>query len=62
MTYLRLLWIHLRLGVMNELQYRTNLIIQLVHDAKAKMDPEQVQVSHRLTPRRPSTDARRAPT
>jgi len=30
MTYLRLLWIHLRLGVMNELQYRTNLIIQLV--------------------------------
>src|SRR5215213_7248067 len=30
MTYLRLLWVHLRLGVMNELQYRTNLIIQLV--------------------------------
>jgi ABC-2 type transport system permease protein len=30
MTYLRLFWIHLRLGVMNELQYRTNLIIQLV--------------------------------
>jgi ABC-2 type transport system permease protein len=30
MTYLRLLWIHLRLGVMHELQYRTNLIIQLV--------------------------------
>ena len=30
MTYFRLLWIHLRLGVMNELQYRTNLIIQLV--------------------------------
>jgi ABC-2 type transport system permease protein len=30
MTYLRLLWIHIRLGVMNELQYRTNLIIQLV--------------------------------
>jgi ABC-2 type transport system permease protein len=30
MTYLRLLWIHLRLGVMNELQYRANLIIQLV--------------------------------
>jgi ABC-2 type transport system permease protein len=29
-TYLRLLWIHFRLGVMNELQYRTNLIIQLV--------------------------------
>jgi ABC-2 type transport system permease protein len=30
MTYLHLLWIHLRLGVMHELQYRTNLIIQLV--------------------------------
>jgi ABC-2 type transport system permease protein len=30
MTYLRLLWVHLRLGVMNELQYRTNLVIQLV--------------------------------
>jgi len=30
MTYLRLLWVHLRLGVMNELQYRTNLIVQLV--------------------------------
>lgn len=30
MTYLRLFWIHFRLGVMNELQYRTNLIIQLV--------------------------------
>ena len=30
MTYLRLLWIHLRLGVMHELQYRTNLIIQVV--------------------------------
>ena len=30
MTYLHLLWIHLRLGVMNELQYRANLIIQLV--------------------------------
>ena len=30
MTYFRLLWIHLRLGVMNELQYRTNLVIQLV--------------------------------
>jgi ABC-2 type transport system permease protein len=30
MTYLRLFWIHLRLGVLNELQYRTNLIIQLV--------------------------------
>src|SRR5829696_777850 len=30
MTYLHLLWIHLRLGVMHELQYRTNLIIQVV--------------------------------
>jgi ABC-2 type transport system permease protein len=29
-TYLRLFWIHFRLGIMNELQYRTNLIIQLV--------------------------------
>lgn len=30
MTYFRLLWIHLRLGVLNELQYRTNLGVQLV--------------------------------
>lgn len=30
---LRLFWIHLRLGVMNELQYRTNLVIQLVQSA-----------------------------
>ena len=30
MTYLRLLWIHLRLGILNELQYRTNLFIQLI--------------------------------
>ena len=30
MTYLRLLWIHLRLGILNELQYRTNLAVQLV--------------------------------
>ncbi len=30
MTYLHLLWVHLRLGVLNELQYRTNLGIQLV--------------------------------
>ena len=30
MTHLRLFWIHLRLGVLNELQYRTNLVIQLV--------------------------------
>ena len=28
--YLRLLWIHLRLGILNELQYRTNLIVQLI--------------------------------
>lgn len=33
MTYFRLLWIHLRLGVLNELQYRTNLIIQLFQSA-----------------------------
>lgn len=33
MTYARLLWIHLRLGVLNELQYRTNLFIQLVQSA-----------------------------
>lgn len=32
-TYLRLLWIHLRLGVLNELQYRTNLVVQLVQSA-----------------------------
>jgi ABC-2 type transport system permease protein len=30
MAYLRLFWIHLRLGVLNELQYRTNLFVQLV--------------------------------
>ena len=30
MTYPRLLWIHLRLGILNELQYRTNLVIQLI--------------------------------
>ena len=30
MTYLRLFWIHLRLGVLNELQYRTNLFVQIV--------------------------------
>ena len=33
MTYLRLLWIHLRLGILNELQYRTNLVVQLVQSA-----------------------------
>jgi len=32
-TYLRLLWIHLRLGILNELQYRTNLVIQLIQSA-----------------------------
>jgi ABC-2 type transport system permease protein len=32
-THLRLLWIHLRLGVLNELQYRTNLVVQLVQSA-----------------------------
>jgi ABC-2 type transport system permease protein len=30
MAYLRLFWIHLRLGVLNELQYRTNLFVQLM--------------------------------
>jgi ABC-2 type transport system permease protein len=30
MTYLRLLGIHLRLGVLNELQYRTNLVVQVI--------------------------------
>ncbi|MFT4041450.1 MAG: ABC-2 family transporter protein [Thermomicrobiales bacterium] len=30
MTYLRLFWIHLRLGVLNELQYRANLGVQLL--------------------------------
>jgi ABC-2 type transport system permease protein len=30
MTYLHLLWIHLRLGILNELQYRTNLFVQLI--------------------------------
>jgi ABC-2 type transport system permease protein len=30
MTYLQLLWVHLRLGVLNELQYRTNLGVQLI--------------------------------
>ncbi|MGH2615987.1 MAG: ABC transporter permease, partial [Thermomicrobiales bacterium] len=33
MAYLRLLWIHLRLGVLNELQYRTNLVVQLIQSA-----------------------------
>jgi ABC-2 type transport system permease protein len=30
LAYLRLLGVHLRLGVLNELQYRTNLFVQLV--------------------------------
>ena len=30
MAYLHLFWIHLRLGILNELQYRTNLFIQLL--------------------------------
>ena len=29
MTPLRLLGVHLRLGILNELQYRTNLVAQL---------------------------------
>lgn len=29
MTYFRLLWIYLRIGVMNELAYRANLLVQL---------------------------------
>lgn len=33
MTYLHLLWLHLRLGILNELQYRTNLVIQLIQSA-----------------------------
>jgi ABC-2 type transport system permease protein len=33
MSYLRLLWLHLRLGILNELQYRTNLVIQLIQSA-----------------------------
>jgi ABC-2 type transport system permease protein len=32
-TFLRLLGIHLRLGILNELQYRTNLFIQLIQSA-----------------------------
>lgn len=30
MTYLHLFWVHLRLGILNELQYRTNLGVQLI--------------------------------
>src|ERR671918_952954 len=33
MSFLRLLGIHLRLGILNELQYRTNLFIQLIQSA-----------------------------
>ena len=32
-TSLRLLGIHLRLGILNELQYRTNLFVQIVQSA-----------------------------
>ena len=32
-TFFRLLGIHLRLGILNELQYRTNLFIQLIQSA-----------------------------
>ena len=30
MTYLHLFWVHMRLGILNELQYRTNLFVQLM--------------------------------
>lgn len=30
MTFFRLLWLHLRLGALNELQYRGNLVVQAV--------------------------------
>ncbi|MFN8592627.1 MAG: ABC-2 family transporter protein [Thermomicrobiales bacterium] len=33
MTYFRLLWVHLRLGLMNELQYRANFGVQLLQSA-----------------------------
>ncbi|MCC6312931.1 MAG: ABC-2 family transporter protein [Thermomicrobiales bacterium] len=33
MTALRLLWLHLRIGVMNELQYRANFVLQLGESA-----------------------------
>ena len=33
MTLLRLLWINLRVGVMNELEYRGNFLVQLVQSA-----------------------------
>ncbi len=33
MTLLRLLWINLRVGVMNELEYRANFLVQLVQSA-----------------------------
>jgi ABC-2 type transport system permease protein len=35
MTYLSLLWVHLRLGVLNELQYRTNLGVQAIQSLVA---------------------------
>jgi ABC-2 type transport system permease protein len=37
MTFLRLLGIHLRLGILNELQYRTNLFIQLIQSTVGLM-------------------------
>lgn len=33
LSYLRLFWIHVRLGVMNEMQYRANLVIQLIQSS-----------------------------
>ena len=35
MSYLRLLWIYLRVGVMNEVQYRVNFLVQLGQSAIA---------------------------
>ncbi len=31
MSYLRLFWVFFRLGALNDLQYRTNFFVQLVH-------------------------------
>ena len=42
MTFLRLLGIYLRLGILNELQYRTNLFIQLIQSAVG-LAPLQVE-------------------
>lgn len=33
MTYVRLLWLHVRLGILNEFQYRTNLVVQIIQSA-----------------------------